>query len=286
MPRALLPLAVLVACSPALPELADGGLTHPVVCLVPVDGGVFASGLPATVPGCALTPRDAGLHDLGELGPSLRGGSFFVPDSSPGSPLPVVFAFHGAGATGASARALFDLEAAADGGAIFVYPDAARGTWDIGPRSIDALRVDTAIRRLSETTCIDPDRIYIAGFSAGAVFTLYLGCNVPGRFRGMASVAGEDLGRFDTRCCTGSISGIFIHGTADDTIRLSAGQLARSRTLGRDACQFSPLPDDENCQSYACPAPYAVEACEWPGGHAVPPWAGEEIWRFFSAGGS
>ncbi len=129
--------------------------------------------------------------------------------------------------------------------------------------------------------CIDPERIYIAGFSAGAVFTLYLGCNVPGAFRAMAAVAGSDR-RFDTSCCTAPISGLFIHGTQDEAIPLLEGQAARSNTLHRDGCSSSPAPDGPRCVGYACPAPYAVDYCEWGGDHDVPDWAGAEIARFFS----
>jgi poly(3-hydroxybutyrate) depolymerase len=193
----------------------------------------------------------------------------------------VVFVFHGAGSTGAAART-YGLEAAADGGAIFVYPDAVQGTWDVGGRSADARRVELALRRLSETRCIDPDRVFITGFSAGAVFTLFLGCDVPDAFRAMGVIAGSER-RFDTRCCHGEISALFIHGTADNTIPLLDGQLARNHTVSRDACSITPEPGASTCETHDCPPPRAVEFCTWPGGHAVPDWAGGEMWRFFGS---
>ena len=81
--------------------------------------------------------------------------------------------------------------------------------------------------------CIDPARIYISGFSAGAVFTLYLGCNVPQTFAGIAVVAGSDA-RFDTRCCTKPVSGIFIHGARDEAFSLQEGRAARGGVASRD----------------------------------------------------
>jgi poly(3-hydroxybutyrate) depolymerase len=162
-----------------------------------------------------------------------------------------------------------------------VYPDAVQGTWDIRPLSADGRRVDVLLRRLSQSYCIDPARIYMAGFSAGAVFTLYLGCNVPDTFRGMAVVAGSDQ-RFSRACCHSSISGLFIHGTEDEAFPLTDGQRARDFTLGRDDCGTAPSPDGAHCAGYSCPLPYAVDYCEWTGGHDVPPWAGAEISRFFS----
>ena len=94
------------------------------------------------------------------------------------------------------------------------------------------------------------------------------------------AVAGTNT-RFSPECCKGPVSSLFIHGTADDTIPIDDGRLARSAALVRDGCDANPLPDDANCVQYSCPAPYAVSYCEWPGGHAVPSWGGAEISRFF-----
>ena len=274
------PLLPLLACSSADQRNTDAG-PNQTTCFLPDDGGVFVNGLPSPVPGCAASPGPVGELDLNALGWALQGGVLVVPDAAAaGTSVPVVFVFHGAGDTGADARELFQLEDAGAGPVIFVYPNAAQGTWDIRPLSADGRQVDTLLGRLSTTYCIDPHRIYIAGFSAGAVFTLYLGCNVPATFRALSSVAGTSQ-RFSPGCCKGPISSLFIHGTADDTIPVEDGRLARSAALVRDGCDGNPLPDDANCVRYSCPAPYAVSYCEWPGGHTVPSWGGPEISRFF-----
>ena len=282
MPRAGLALLLLAGCISSISPVTDAGSDgpHASACFAP-DGGVLAVHLATPVPGCALGTRDGGLMELGSLGLALQGGLLSIPEAPEGVALPVVFVFHGAGSTGAAART-YGLEAATDGGAIFVYPDAVQGTWDVGGHSADARRVELALRRLSETRCIDPDRVFITGFSAGAVFTLFLGCNVPTAFRAMGVIAGSDR-RFDTSCCHGAISALFIHGTADDTIPILDGELARNRTLGRDGCSIPPQPGGASCETHDCPAPRAVEFCTWPGGHAVPDWAGPELWRFFGS---
>jgi polyhydroxybutyrate depolymerase len=245
---------------------------------------VFTTGLSAPVPGCALTPQQTGVLDLLQLKWSRAGGVLVVPESAPGTALPVVLVFHGAYGSGEEARAQFALETAADGGAIFVYPDAIKGTWDIGPLSNDGWRVETLLGNLAANYCIDPARLYLAGYSAGAVFTLYLGCNVPGSFRGMASVAGSET-RFDNRCCTGSISALFIHGTMDDAFPVGQGQYTRNDLLRRDQCTTTSTPESAHCLGYLCPAPWAVNYCEWSGGHLIPGWAGQEIWRFIDESG-
>jgi hypothetical protein len=77
------------------------------------------------------------------------------------------------------------------------------------------------------------------------------------------------------------MSAMFIHGTMDDTIPISEGQHARNDTLGRDQCGSTPMPDDANCERYSCPAPLAVDYCEWAGDHDIPPFAADEVVRFF-----
>ena len=276
----LLLLAPL-GCSPLTPP-DDGGSGSQPICYAPPDGGVFLTGLTAPVPGCSRTGAPTGVIDLDDAGWSKQGGVLVVPPSAPGTPLPVVFAFHGAFSSGQTLRANLGLEAAADGGAIFIYPNAFQGTWDIGPHSLDGRRTDTLLRLLSENYCIDPDRISITGVSAGAVFTLYLGCNVPDTFHALGVVAGTSS-RFDNRCCTHPISGLFIHGTADEAVPLFEGQAARDEVILRDGCRGVGVPLDAHCSSYTCPQPLAVNYCEWGGTHEIPDWAGGELWRFVSA---
>jgi polyhydroxybutyrate depolymerase len=274
------PLLALVACASEEPP---GGPEFQLACHEPRDGGVFATGLTAPVAGCALSGQPSGVLDLEQLGWLTAGGVLVVPPAAAaGTALPAFIVFHGAGSTGELVRQNLGIEAAADGGAVFVYPNAPRAsrTWDVGRNAGDG--TDALLRRLTDSYCIDPERIYIAGHSAGAVYTLYLGCNVPSTFGGMAVVAGSDA-RFDTRCCKGSISAIFIHGTEDEAINIVEGRSARGRTQRRDGCTDTSVPDGPNCVSFDCPAPWSVDACEWLGGHEAPPWAGEEIWRFFSA---
>lgn len=274
----LLSLA-LIACSTSTGTF-DGG--QQAICYAPPDGGVLQRGLVGPVPGCSAPPGQTGLIDLADAGWSKQGGVMFVPPSAPGAALPVVVAFHGAFSSGEILRGRLGLEAATDGGAIVVYPNAVQGTWDLGPNSSDGRRLDTILGLLAQSYCIDPGRISIAGFSAGAVFTLYMGCNVPTPFHAMAVIAGTN-DRFDTRCCTGTLSALHIHGTADEAIPLIQGENARDDSLARDGCQHTPAPVDAHCVGYSCPAPLAVNYCEWSGDHDVPDFAASEIWRFVSA---
>jgi polyhydroxybutyrate depolymerase len=280
MPRffvALMAFGVLAtACNSDLPE-PDAG-QGPAVCFSPPDGGVFLTGLTAPVPGCAAAQPDAGVYGLDTVG-YRASGVLVVPPSTPGTPLPLVIAFHGAYASGQGVRNQLSMEAAADGGAIFAYPNAEEGTWDLS--NTDGRRIDALIRSLSQAYCIDPARIHITGLSAGAVFTLFLGCNVPGTFKSLAAVAGSES-VFDTRCCKQPISALLIHGTLDDVIPAGEGHNAADEIGKRDGCGTNTTVQN-SCDVYSCPAPYEVSFCPWEGGHEVPDWGGPAIWSFFSS---
>lgn len=276
------PLLLILSCaSPVLdPGNRDAG-QQPAACFRTGDSGVFVNGLPAPVPGCTMPPGPTGTLDLAALDWAPNGGVLVVPPAAAqGTPVPVVFVFHGAGGSGEAIRARLGLESATDGGAVFVYPDAALGTWDIRPGSLDGNLVGSLLDRLSGSYCIDPGRVYISGFSAGAVFTLFLGCNVPATFRALAVVAGTNQ-RFTPGCCKSAISSLFIHGTEDEAIPILEGRQARDAALHRAGCADTSAPAGAYCQEYTCPSPYVVDSCEWSGDHDIPPWAGAEISRFF-----
>src|SRR5262245_26318641 len=277
MHRTVPPLLLFAACAPPLPPGPDGGFVPAPGCWEPNPNSVFVQRLSSPTAGCALQGQPSGVIDLHAANILPAGGVLVVPPSDAGVPLPLVVVFHGAGGTGEDIRSEMQLEGPADGGAIFVYPNAARGTWDIGERTSDPSMVSTLIQRIAGLYCVDPQRLYAAGFSAGAVFTLFLGCNVPDTFRAVGSVAGTD-NRFNVSCCQPGLSAIFIHGTADDAIPFASGQGAAGRVLARDQCSSSASPDGAYCSAYACPAGDVVDFCQWSGGHLVPPWAGGELW--------
>jgi len=278
MRRTVLLTLVLASCAPPLDPAPDGG----DVCWEPSPQSVFVAGLTSPTPGCALVGQPVGVLDLKTVGFAPAGGVLVVPPTDAGTALPLVLVFHGAGGTGAGIRDGLALEPAADGGAIFVYPNARRGTWDIGGRTPDGPMVSTLISGIASQYCVDPARIYAAGFSAGAVFTLFLGCNVPETFRAVGAVAGTE-DRFPASCCHGHVSAIIIHGTADTTIPFGQAQDSIFRLRGRDQCGEATTPDGSHCEAYACATGEALDFCTWDGDHDVPQWGGSEVWRFFSS---
>ncbi len=92
---------------------------------------------------------------------------------------PLVFAFHGGGGSSASARATFDFSSVARDSAIFVYPAAMDGNWDLDSptdQNADIAFFDALVDSLSASHCVDTQRVFATGFSNGAYFANQLGC--------------------------------------------------------------------------------------------------------------
>jgi len=268
----------LLACHGDLPE---GGLPDFSIDFCPADGGI-APPAPASSPssGCALSGQPSGEVPLSQIAARIGGTLVIPPGAAAGTPLPLVLVFHGAYQDDQNIRNRYGIEQAADGGAIFAYLDAAAGTWALG-QSVDLRHVDTVVQSVEETYCVDQDRLFAAGFSAGGVFAHWVGCERSETFRGLAVTAGTVV-RFDTHCCTGTMSAILIHGMADEAISYGDGLQSRAGLLAADACSTTGVAVDEHCLDFpGCASDEAVEWCGHPGGHDIPDWAGTEVWSFF-----
>ena len=154
------------ACTDVLgPPLTLDQRRGPEQCREPPDAG--AGRMTA---GCGRTDQPTGALALTSTKFPHARGTLFVPEAAdPDVPLPLVWVFHGASASGEDIRGRFQLEAAADGGAIFVYPDANRGTWDLGAPSQDGSMVYLVTSELVERYCIDPQRFFVAAMIVGGM---------------------------------------------------------------------------------------------------------------------
>jgi polyhydroxybutyrate depolymerase len=259
------------------PPLTLDQLFGPEQCRLPPDAGAGR-----TTAGCGRTDQVTGAQPLTSSRFPRVSGVLYVPENAdPSVALPLVWVFHGAYASGEDIRERFQLEAAADGGAIFVYPDATNGTWDLGHNSPDGSMVNQVTSELVDRYCIDPQRLFVAGLSAGSVFALQEACIGSGTIRAVAAVASTDA-RFDPRCCKGQESAIFFHGTADTTIDIGEGHAAAEHIAKASGCSLTTVPYDAHCVQFpGCVAGKTVLFCEHDGGHVVPDFGGEETWKFF-----
>ncbi len=142
-------------------------------------------------------------------------------------PAPLVLLFHGYGGSGEGIDQYTDLPAqAAARGYLVASPDGSvdpkvGGTtksWQLDAQGTDAAFVSALVAHLEATRCVDEARLYLAGFSAGAAFTLLYTCHHEGQVAAMATVAVDfQLG------CTRPISLIAFHGTLDPAVPFANG---------------------------------------------------------------
>ena len=100
-------------------------------------------------------------------------------DIAPDTTLPLVFVLHGDGGSAAGIRSSLGLEAAADGNAIFIYPESY-GTlfeyYSYAGRERESSFVRNLVTELPEELPIDTRRVFLAGFSGGATMANALAC--------------------------------------------------------------------------------------------------------------
>jgi polyhydroxybutyrate depolymerase len=153
-----------------------------------------------------------------------RQARMHVPSAPAGKQLPLVIAFHGAGATGEFMERYSGLSAVADKGQfVVVYPNASGSHpfWSLnddarnGPQ--DVTFISDLLDQVEDSVCIDTRRVYGTGVSNGGGFTARIGCQLSGRFTAIAPVAGGYRAIPDCHA-TRPVSVLEIHGTADRAV--------------------------------------------------------------------
>jgi polyhydroxybutyrate depolymerase len=108
-------------------------------------------------------------------------------------------------------------------GAVVAVPEGADHTWQVSGSGADAAFVDTLVDQIGRARCIDLDRVFLAGFSVGAAFSVAYACARPEQIAAVATVAVEfQLG------CTRPLSILAFHGTADPMVPFEDGAVGLS----------------------------------------------------------
>jgi len=178
-----------------------------------------------------------GTFDLAlEHGGEEREAVVHVPDSySSDRAVPLVLNFHGFGGTAASHMEWADMRPqAAEEGFILVYPQGSlldgEPHWNTSPPGPDNKSsaddfgfVEALIDEISGPYAIDADRIYVAGYSNGAMFSFGLACYRSDLVAAVASVSGAMLDDVGELCTPPPTSVITLHGTADEVLSYDGG---------------------------------------------------------------
>ena len=216
-----------------------------------------------------------------------------VPAGYKGStPVPLLVDYHpiGGSASGQSSGTQYKSLADADG-AISVYPDGMTGpmgqAWNV--KGCCTTADDTAFARalvaeVKTLACIDPKRVYAAGFSMGGGMSHFTACHLADVFAAAAPAA-FDLLKENVDICKPArpITMVIFRGTGDNVVPYKGGYsnvvsgmpitfLGAKETAAKwaelDKCTGSPSAEDANgCSTYSnCADGVQVTLCTKQGG--------------------
>lgn len=214
-----------------------------------------------------------------------------------GQGAPVVLWLHGAGSNGGNAiRNTALINALTARGYAVLAPTAGREfgeggfSWNFFPGWAGRDEADFLKRTVADATGrfgTDPERVLLAGFSAGAFMVSYLACSAPETFAAYAPVAGG-FWRPMPKGCAGPVRLFQTHGWTDTTVPLE-GRILRSGTFeqgdifagmelwrianrcaGNDPTAYGETGPFWRRRWEDCAAGSALEFALWKGGHSVP----------------
>jgi polyhydroxybutyrate depolymerase len=172
----------------------------------------------------------------------------YRPPTMPAGKVPLLLFLHPSGETPAAAvmETRFDRLAAAEG-FIAVFPPSSSSGWaaqvtpGLSDSPIDQVWLTKLLDRLLATEPIDPGRVFVAGFSKGAVMTERLACVLADRVAGAVVVGGAPWIGGDCKPSR-PVSILFVHGTADSTLRISGARQVADQWRSLDGCEPAPSP--------------------------------------------
>jgi len=166
----------------------------------------------------------------------------YLPAPEPTAKVPLVVFLHASGETPTTAvrDTAFD-QLAGRAGFMVAFPPAEDGRWTaqvtpgLSDSPVDERYLGGLIDRLIDELPVDPERVFVAGFSIGAVMTDRLACRFADRIAAVAIVSGAPW--------TGApcsplrpVSVLIMHGTADSTFRYAAARRLNDQWLALDEC--------------------------------------------------
>jgi len=242
-------------------------------------GGPPDEGTPSA--GCGGSSRGSGEFETRTIAIDDVERTFhvLVPESyDPEHPYPIVFRWHGTGGDGLSGG--LGIEFSSDEEAIIVGANGLDEEWSNANQANDLALFDTMLDELSFEYCIDRDRVFSYGFSAGAGFTNLLACVRGDVVRANAAIAGFHRGTN----CVGSPAAWMLHDEDDRTVLIEYGLDVLERRLAINGCTDQTVPEaNASCVRYeGCAEP--VVWCQSSGlGHTIQgSFAPPLVWDFFS----
>lgn len=173
-----------------------------------------------------------------------------------GNSLPLVLAFHGGGGNAENMMKMTGFDQKADSeNFIAVYPNGSGKlddmllTWNalgccayaMDNKVDDVAFISQLLDQLEKEYSIDKSRIYLTGFSNGAMISHLLASKLSDRIAAAAPVSGSIFK--DTPQPVGKVSILMIHGTADTAVPYDGGNSPRHVVNSNQSAPYSPVSD-------------------------------------------
>jgi polyhydroxybutyrate depolymerase len=175
-------------------------------------------------------PEDVAVETLElRVGGAERTSIVISPAAPSAQPVPVVVVLHGLGVNAqAMSRTAAWREAVARDGFVAVFPQGTNNSWNMGPCCppanltgvADRAFLDALVAELTSRPEVDTERMYLTGFSNGALMVYTYGCEHPEVFAAIAPMAGTNV----TGCRPAvPLSLLHQHGDADLVVPYGGG---------------------------------------------------------------
>jgi polyhydroxybutyrate depolymerase len=262
----------------------------------PSVGGSVATSSPTSTPTTAITAAPKTQPTV-KVGDDERLLDLFTPTLPPGERAPLIVLLHplGGSPTTIIKTSRMDVLAAQER-VIVAVPHSIRGMWDtlvpagqpITP-SRDIAYLDGLIDWLLGHTRADPQRVFVAGFSMGAVLADRVACQLADK---VAAVAIDSGTPWSDECSPAQpVSVLILHGSDDGEFPISGATRLAAEWRELDGCSADPTASDVGSTGTAttvvgCQNGTAVELVRVEGaGHLwfTDPDATELAWQFFAA---
>lgn len=281
------------------PSASDGGRTD-------VDTGPLRP--PSGSDGCGASAPTGTFQQSVQVAGRERTFFVSIPETyNPERRYPLVFGYHGGDDFGGEAmRDYLGLEGVAPvGSELFVYPDAtavnhADGTgfeYGIGPAAMaDDMFFDAILETMSANYCVDANRVFVTGQSAGGGYAMQLACHRGDVIRAVVPVAANLVlcgsgsctgwGETDPTLCVGDANVMQMHSPDDwiefnpfglgtlEFIASAAGCGAwadgRVNIADLDGAPTEPVAPAPCVRRLGCDR--EILFCPYAGGHQIPSW--------------
>lgn len=239
-------------------------------------------------PGCNKDPDQAlGKYVQKKVAGMDRSYQLFLPTNyDKTKPYRLMMLGHGCGGSDSP----FKMDAVSKDQAIIVALKSS-GSCFIYEMKVEGPYFDEVLKQVSNESCVDTNRVFVAGFSSGSWLTNMLGCARSNVIRAQGNASGALPGGLPN--CQGPIPAFMVHDEKDKENTIEGGEKARDRILKINSCSNETEPYDYDddpktespCVKYkGCKAGFPVVWCKTSGNGHTPnePISTKGFWKFWS----